>query len=675
MNDYNFLKYLNNETYKDTNGKTHQKVNLNLVQIANVEKIKHNDFLFILDEVGCGKTLSAIMCIMNTIQEKEKQEKKAKILFLASVTQCVASIEQEFKSKMSSKFAKDVELYVLYGDNASNLDLNNVAQNKHIIIIDFANHKLADRNLDRDLFKLKYDLILLDEADVIICNNKVQNNKPRNKNNQPSRIATEMYAALLPFKAEKVIFITATPIKFNLENDLFNYAYIICSILGLGNDIKKVNEISNKIKNDIFKENGIISTIYNENSSLEDLNKALYEGCASVCFKEMAYDLDLLSISGKKSPCKRIPDIWKINPNTFNSELAGKILDILKDKKSRVVVFVDYFLEGYSLAKNLKAQGFDNYSFVMDKFYNCNSLTASQKEWYNEIGKEEKCKTPSWLHQEVCNVIPEPNSNNKLPDVLILSSKVGSSSINLPAYNYVINYSIPNNSSAMEQRFGRIDRYTSIYEELHCIYVISERNTLYYMNFVNSVKQYIEQKVINMPTKNILISESIIEKLRTDLNNMAQDNNSFKIYIKKELKNLLGILLNDNTDDKSPEEIFEQKYKLKSIMGHIKEILELNDLNSLKSNDNLLEKDNRNDIVDSIVDLIVKYNNYENISKTIDSILRNTDINKYKTSGTVIYNDKVIELTKVVSKFNVFSPNPVIKNFVSMVIETLHQKN
>ena len=195
------------------------------------------------------------------------------------------------------------------------------------------------------------------------------------------------------------------------------------------------------------------------------------------------------------------------------------------------------------------------------------------------------------------------------------------------------------------------------------------------MNFVNSVKQYIEQKVINMPTKNILISESIIEKLRTDLNNMAQDNNSFKIYIKKELKNLLGILLNDNTDDKSPEEIFEQKYKLKSIMGRIKEILELNDLNSLKSNDNLLEKDNRNDIVDSIVDLIVKYNNYENISKTIDSILRNTDINKYKTSGTVIYNDKVIELTKVVSKFNVFSPNPVIKNFVSMVIETLHQKN
>ena len=102
------------------------------------------------------------MCIMNTIQEKEKQEKKAKILFLASVTQCVASIEQEFKSKMSSKFAKDVELYVLYGDNASNLDLNNVAQNKHIIIIDFANHKLADRNSDRDLFKLKYDLILLD---------------------------------------------------------------------------------------------------------------------------------------------------------------------------------------------------------------------------------------------------------------------------------------------------------------------------------------------------------------------------------------------------------------------------------------------------------------------------------------------------------------------------------
>ena len=89
----------------------------------------------------------------------------------------------------------------------------------------------------------------------------------------------------------------------------------------------------------------------------------------------------------------------------------------------------------------------------------------------------------------------------------------------------------------------------------------------------------------------------------------------------------------------------------------------------------MLEKDNRNDIVDSIVDLIVKYNNYENISKTIDSILRNTDINKYKTSGTVIYNDKVIELTKVVSKFNVFSPNPVIKNFVSMVIETLHQKN
>ena len=48
--------------------------------------------------------------------------------------------------------------------------------------------------------------------------------------------------------------------------------------------------------------------------------------------------------------------------------------------------------------------------------------------------------------------------NEKIPDILIVTWQVAQVGINLPTFNYVVNYHIPSIPGYLEQRYGRIDR-------------------------------------------------------------------------------------------------------------------------------------------------------------------------------------------------------------------------
>lgn len=85
----------------------------------------------------------------------------------------------------------------------------------------------------------------------------------------------------------------------------------------------------------------------------------------------------------------------------------------------------------------------------------------------------------------------------------------------MPGFNYVVNYHVSSFPSALEQRFGRIDRMSqeALFEEINMCFLISEdtwdTNT---GNFYCAVSIYLINLITYLPSKNTIISEEIIER-------------------------------------------------------------------------------------------------------------------------------------------------------------------
>jgi len=107
----------------------------------------------------------------------------------------------------------------------------------------------------------------------------------------------------------------------------------------------------------------------------------------------------------------------------------------------------------------------------------------------------------------------------ELPDILIITYQIAEAGVNLPGYNYVINYHIPAYPSALEQRFGRIDRMGkkdgdgTQYEQIHMVYLLSEHGwDTNKLNFYNAVITYESEVASEIPTKNVIFTKKIVSE-------------------------------------------------------------------------------------------------------------------------------------------------------------------
>ena len=100
--------------------------------------------------------------------------------------------------------------------------------------------------------------------------------------------------------------------------------------------------------------------------------------------------------------------------------------------------------------------------------------------------------------------------------MLILTYQIAEQGVNLPGYNHVINYHVSAFPSALEQRFGRIDRMGkngSQYTDISMCFLISrdyfDTNT---WNFYCAIATYLHNLISYLPSKNTILSEEIIQK-------------------------------------------------------------------------------------------------------------------------------------------------------------------
>lgn len=421
-----------------------EKLDLYPLQFANCDRLEKNDVVYIFDEVGTGKTISSGLMAMNYLMNS----KDKKVLIIT--TNALSKSDGQF---LSDWFGK--------------LPFSELGLKSRIEIVNniYSNLKKCGK---------EYGLVIIDEAHLFLNED------------------TERYDYLTNIKAEKVVFLTATPIKNDIS-DLNTYIKIAEKILNKTVDKSWINEISGENK----EKDEIICSIFDESFPVtryfKDTIKALQQ--------------EDKVIKDKKR--RVLSELWKYNKNLDKKQVLLNHLNAIIDleneskKENRFIIFTRFVdMEAYAIRSYLLENGF--VSFDKECINNNNTKTV---------------KVITGDNSEELRTIKD---EEYLPKVLILTYQIAEQGLDLPQFNYVVNYHIPSFPSSLEQRFGRIDRIKKDenkdekeveIEEIHMSFLISEdfydTNT---WNFYCAISNYMYNLIPYLPSKNVIISEEILDQ-------------------------------------------------------------------------------------------------------------------------------------------------------------------
>lgn len=572
MEEFQFMKKIKNVTPLYT-------------QALNGIRVKEHPVSYVFDEVGCGKTISAIIAMASIIEQKENEKRNGKEFQYKILVVTPKSVCNQFEIEIKEKLNVDslvVENIAFKNNNKLKNAIKNIKDCKQIIVV--SNPHKVGKLVDG----IQWDLVIIDEAHDIICNSQAQtynyyaynmrkqtnetSNKideayndfcnsfdsekssmeesrkiffeerkeyieyienveknialarfaksvaveeyRRYKNWGPIRIVLErrdnqnaLFQHICKLNSAKVMFLTATPYKYDKEFDFINYTLV-------GTKITTKSVIIHK---DNFPDLEWVSSLY---SLTENGHAEMKNSNTSLMFKEIVQSIPLekdekvKKIEGKE----RKIEIWdevsdedgnkKINKNLLHDKLLGDkgILKSNVGQKNRVIIFVSNSKEGQVIFKKI----FPDVDYKIDEDYAHNYTDQNSKlscEFImNKFGNASNLKDYS---KE-----PEQSSATVIPDILIVTWQVAQVGVNLPTYNYVINYHIPPVPGYLEQRYGRIDRLNSKNNPLYNIYYLdAETSTqVYRVNLIQALCRYKKEIMDiphNLPVKNLLICKEL----------------------------------------------------------------------------------------------------------------------------------------------------------------------
>lgn len=547
-----------------------KNINCLYTQMLNGERIKKHKVVYIFDEVGCGKTVSAIIamasiikqnmeCELQEIEQKEKKMKGYKILVITPKSICnqfseeiIGNEKKEGKLCVDPKCVKNIAYFL--GKKLTE-EIEEICGMTQVIVV--SNPQKANK-----LQQIKWDLIIIDEAHDIVCNNKKQtsiyfedkidkayenylnkinifqndeviisrikevkkfieglNNKSYYAKSFIKYIAieeynclmsnekkiwgitehhrkngTQIFADLCNLNAEKVMFLTATPYKNEKELDFLNYALMASQIVTGGKILFNFNYLPQMdwIQN-FYTGNIDTGTL----SDMEDSN-------TSLMFKEIAQAIPF-EINSNNNICgkERKVEIWKEGENKFS--LQKKIMDLIEkgnqNNKNRIIIFVSNSKEG---------------KYIFDKIFPNSKydIEIDSNHCYYDPNKNIKCEfiMNKFFNSSKLNSYLVENSD--IPDVLIVTWQVAQVGVNLPTFNYVVNYNISSIPGYLEQRYGRIDRLSSKNNPLYNVYYLDDhpKSYIYHTNLIQALCKYkkdIMDIPHNMPVKNLLICDGL----------------------------------------------------------------------------------------------------------------------------------------------------------------------
>lgn len=689
MESYSIIDYLN------------ENVTPYYTQMLIEKRIENNKVVYVFDEVGCGKTVSAIIAMTTLILNGTD------VRILVITPKSVSNqFENEIKNKLKIK-ELNVDVKNLAFLNKNDINLEFKSQKNYIIV---ANKEKADI-----LARISWNLVIIDEAHDIVCNNKKQaevfwgnkidkgyesfvnkindskNCKISNEvleimklwkdyisalekeaNNEDYEIKyfkylaindynkrigdsnkiliekhrqyeTKVYGSISHLKSEKVMFLTATPYKNDKEIDFLNYA-LLASIIIPGQYPSLF---------DILPEMNEIKKIYSSQCSKDDFKK-METSNTSLFFKEITQEIpeNIKDLNNKIIKAKnRNIEIWYEGKDNFS--LFKKIRYILNKKvlnnPNRILIFVSNSNEGKIIFNRI-------FPHCSEDITNSNTNHIYE---HNNI----KCEFIMNKFGNSLNLNKYAIESENIPNILIVTYQSAQVGINLPTFNYVINYHIPSIPGYLEQRYGRIDRLKSQYNTLNNIYYLDNElsTSIYRINLIQSLYRFkaeIFYTPHNLPVKNLLLCDGLNfekENVKILYNNLAyyiwyyligKSEDEIKKFIENNLKNTCWekakLILNSE-----PKQLIIIKDDLKekfNIQDNIIKQIENQFCDEIENNNSQLEGNKKisitnDDIKEKINEITECILSVNDINEKIDKLNNKDTQNELKECGSIIFYD------------------------------------
>ena len=548
------------------------------LQFANCKRLEKNNDIYIFDEVGTGKTISAGLMAIHYIYNKYKWKKKE---------QFGHKIDSDDEQPIIRGKKVDTDVLIITANAVKEQFLNDWKEKLNFkydetVFCDYDPLKNRVRAINYESVNIskeknkKIGLLIVDEAHKFIIDDA--NTKTDEDNSQ-------RYNELKELNAEKVIFLTATPNRYDKSN-LDKYVELAAEILNKNGKVivdvdKRKDDIRSCFGKKIKDESDLICC------------KLDYNLCATRYFKDTVRRIQ--NSSFEKIKAKRwIPEIWenplkenqlnKINYNNntnsfqkfepkmhditsdyynkYNNNINKSIFYVIykiceiRDEnnnskqllKDRFLIFIDRIYEGQNVIKN-------HFEYISDRL---------SSDFFNiKICEYDKSKVNknNILTYKIVNSYTEEQAQDygkgeDVPDILVVISQAVEQGVNLPSYSYIINFDVNKSIAALEQRFGRIDRINDTrYTDIHTVYVLDYRERNKY-NFIQAIYNYKEslEKEYTIPSKNVVINDKTldyfmtsnnIESLLKEQEDIIENNKNDFIYNNKKPEDLQNISLNN----------------------------------------------------------------------------------------------------------------------------------
>lgn len=552
------------------------------IQFANCDRLRENDAVYIFDEVGSGKTISSgLMALDYLVNHPGKK---------------VAVITTNALAKPGSDF----DYGQFFKDWFDKLPFQTLGLTDRIIVIN--NHY---SNIEKLKNEGDCGLLIIDEAQLFLNDESLRNDRLRK------------------LKSEKIVFLTATPIKTS-KRDLHTYVSIAREIL----------------QNPQLDENWI-EEIGTEGKDADSLICSKFDKTYPVTryFKDTIMSINVEGYE-KKQARRLIPQLWEYkgsweherSQNNKNDVMLRKINECLADSpESRFVVFTRFVKkEAEAIGKFLEKNGFSAY---MDD--------GNREKTYKIVTGENNYELDKY------------KGHDNLPTVLILTYQIAEQGVNLPGYNYVINYHISAFPSALEQRFGRIDRMGkkgSMFPEINMCFLIAEdcldTNT---WNFYCAMSVYLRNLITYLPSKNTILSEEIVKKYISQKANVEKYIEKIKDLLEKQINLIIEYFAEKNSTNRDPDQGVECKCD--------RDLYEFFDENAIEMDCDLLDKNPEKAVKDFKREIIGTLKEYEEAfdngqlsdEKVLEIIRKQGDKVFYWTNGELYPIDAIEECGKIIS--------------------------
>lgn len=459
------------------------------------KQVENSGVSLVMDEVGTGKTVSAIYAMRNVIERCNNDGRHANILII-----CPHNKREDWQNDIRRQLGRYAHI-VEQGDNGdmyrNELKKAFFKGSEEIIMISGqrggSDGKGSQTELKNSIksysFNKKWDLAIIDEGHISFKNYE-------------------------NISAENVMILTATPIVVNSTGRRIFKDYIY-----LMNDITEksiFDHVIKPIKKSVPDENDIYVNWFKEDMGIKSAERNIqFISCKrdehrNELFDEIYYEKGALTAlqydQDDEYLFSQYNEIFKGNDKSIDQNYKlEKLIDILKDNEKSYIIFCEHEFVVNLIFKKLK-----------EEFPN---TIIAEKHGKNE----DQCGLGNVQDGQLINTLIQALRNGERV-LFVTTGKTGGTGLNLGEFEGIIHYELPFTSIELEQRFGRVDRIDTKTEskKRDMIFMLNECGEDENDNEVNRMLYYCVNKIDitckYMPVRNtVLYYPEFIKRNRDSL--------------------------------------------------------------------------------------------------------------------------------------------------------------